>query len=82
MSLPFLHITNLYIVKRLGITNDFLNPSNSKIYEKEPWYNKTSLQRTHFASPLALRYIEVPYIREINRAIQGIEIYQVASVIH
>ena len=26
-----------------GITNDFLYPSNSKIYEKEPRYNETSL---------------------------------------
>ena len=27
----------------LAITNDFLYPSNSKIYEKEPRYNETSL---------------------------------------
>ena len=27
----------------LGITNDFLYPNNSKIYEKEPRYNETSL---------------------------------------
>ena len=27
----------------LGITNDSLYPSNSKIYEKEPRYNETSL---------------------------------------
>ena len=27
----------------LGITNDFLYPSNNKIYEKEPRYNETSL---------------------------------------
>ena len=27
----------------LGITNDLLYPSNSKIYEKEPRYNETSL---------------------------------------
>ena len=26
----------------LGITNDFLYPSNSQIYEKEPRYNETS----------------------------------------
>ena len=44
----------------LDITNDFLYPSNSKIYEKEPRYNETSLERTNFGSPLALRYIEVP----------------------
>ena len=40
----------------LGITNDFLYPSKTKIYGKEPRYdiNKTSLNRTYFASPLAL----------------------------
>ena len=27
----------------LGITNDFLSPSNNKIYEKEPRCNETSL---------------------------------------
>ena len=27
----------------LGITNNFLYPSYSKIYEKEPRYNETSL---------------------------------------
>ena len=27
----------------LDITNDFLYPNNSKIYEKEPRYNETSL---------------------------------------
>ena len=40
--------------------NDFLYPSDSKIYGKEPRYNETLLQRTHVASLLALRYIEVP----------------------
>ena len=44
----------------LSITNDFLYPSNSKIYGKEPRCNESSLQRTHVASLLALRYIEVP----------------------
>ena len=39
--------------------NDFLYPSNSKVYKKEPWYNKTLLLRTIFASPLAPHYIEV-----------------------
>ena len=41
----------------LEITNDFLYPSNSKIYGKEPRYNESaSLQRTNFASlALALR---------------------------
>ena len=44
----------------LCITNDFLYPSNSKIYGEEPWYNETLLQLTNFASPLALCYIKVP----------------------
>ena len=44
----------------LGIKNYLLYLSNSKIYEKEPRYNETSLSRTQFASPLALHYIEVP----------------------
>ena len=44
----------------LDITKDFLYPRNSKIYENEPRYNETLLQRTIFASSLALRYIEVP----------------------
>ena len=39
----------------LGITNDFLYPSNSKIYGKELGYNETSVY-----NPLALHYIEVP----------------------
>ena len=46
--------------KAFDITIDFSYPSNSKVYGKEPRYNETSLQRTHFASPLALCYIEVP----------------------
>ena len=44
----------------LDVTNDLLCHSNSKIYEKEPRYNKISLWRTYFASPLGLSYIEVP----------------------
>ena len=44
----------------LGITNDFLYPSNSKIYERGPRCNETLLWRSYFASPLALRYFEVP----------------------
>ena len=44
----------------LRMTNDFLYPRNSKIDEKEPRYNETSSWRTNFASPLALRYVEVP----------------------
>ena len=42
------------------MTNDFLYPTDSEIDEKEPLHNETSLQRTAFASPLALRYVEVP----------------------
>ena len=38
------------------MTNDFLYPSNSKIDEKEPRYN----EQNNFASPLALRHVEVP----------------------
>ena len=60
-----LDITNLYN-KVLGIANSLLNPNNSKIYEKEPRYNETSLQRTDFASPLALRYMEVPLYHSLN----------------
>ena len=44
----------------LRMTIDFLYPSNSKIDEKEPRYKETSFYRTNFASPLALRYVEVP----------------------
>ena len=33
--------------------NYILFPSYSKTYGKEPGYNKTSFQRTHFANPLA-----------------------------
>ena len=38
------------------MTNDFFYPSNSKIDEKEPRYN----EQNNFASPLALRHVEVP----------------------
>ena len=47
-------------ITNLRMTNDFLYPNNSKIDDKEPRYNKTSSWRKHFASPLALRYVEVP----------------------
>ena len=40
----------------LGITNDCLYPSNSKIYEKEPRYSK---QKFPVPSPF-VKYIEVP----------------------
>ena len=38
--------------KVLVITNDFIYPSNSKMYGKEPLYNKTLVQQTSFARPL------------------------------
>ena len=44
----------------LGITNDFLYPNNSKIYEKVPRYGGTSIQRT--VKGLAKRVKEVCYI--------------------
>ena len=44
----------------LRMTNDFVYPSDSKIDEKEPRYNESSLQRKHFASPLAFCHVEVP----------------------
>ena len=50
----------------LDITNDFLYTSYSKMYENPPRFNETSVQRTDFASPLALRYIEVPLYTEAN----------------
>ena len=50
----------LYTDEVLGITKDIPRPSKSKMYGKEPRFNKTSLQRTYFASALALRYMEVP----------------------
>ena len=40
--------------------NEFLGPVNGNTYEKEPRHNRTSLERTNLASPLALHYIEVP----------------------
>ena len=50
----------------LGITNDFLYRSNSKIYEKEPRHNETSMLRTNFVSPLAPRYIDFPLQRGVG----------------
>ena len=50
----------------LPMTNDFLCPSNSKIDEEEPRYNESSFQRTNFAIPLALRYVEVPLYYNFN----------------
>ena len=59
--------------------NDFLYPSNSKIYEKEPRYNKTSVWRTNFASPLALHYIEVPTVPVFGPSLQKISFVRVYS---
>ena len=56
----------------LAIANNFLYPSNNKIYEKEPWYNKTSLKWTNFVGPSALHYIEVLLYKErANQAWSG-----------
>ena len=52
-----------------GITNDSLYSSNSKLYEKEPRYNETSLQLTNFVSPLAVPYREVPPYKAHTRNI-------------
>ena len=53
----------------LAIANNFLYPSNNKIYEKEPWYNETSSKWTNFVGPSTLRYIEVlPYKERANQA--------------
>ena len=50
-----------YATPKRPITNDFLYPSDSKIYDRVPQYNEPSLLRTDFSSrPLSLRYIEVP----------------------
>ena len=38
-----LDITSLYITKSSDITNDFPDPSNSKVYEKEPRYSEENL---------------------------------------
>ena len=56
----YLDITKLYITRSSVWRTIFFTPSNRKIDETEPRYNETSLQRTNLASPLALRYVEVP----------------------
>ena len=56
-----LDLMNLYITKSLVYRTIFFTPVIAKYMEKEPQYNVTSVsERTQFASPLALRYIEVP----------------------
>ena len=42
------------------MTNYFLYPSNSKMYEKTLFIMKPRDSKKNFASPLALRYIKVP----------------------
>ena len=55
--------------KILGITNNFLYPSNSKIYGKEPCLQQNLItENRNFTSPLALGYIKVPlYAAVISR---------------
>ena len=54
------HVTWIFGVKVLGIMNDFLHPSNSKIYEKEPRYN---------GQILLVPYIEVPLYIQIGNTL-------------
>ena len=54
------HVTWIFRVKVLGIMNDFLYPSNSKIYEKEPRYN---------GQILPVPYIEVPLYIQIGNTL-------------
>ena len=55
--------------KVLAIANNFLYPSNNKIYEKEPWYKETSATWTNFVGPSTLCYIEVLLYKErVNQA--------------
>ena len=39
----------------LNMANDFLYPSNSKVYGKQARYNETSLKRTIFPWPSSYR---------------------------
>ena len=56
-------MTNLDITKSSFSRTIFFTPVIVKYLEKElDIYNETSLCRTNFASPLALRYIDVPLI--------------------
>ena len=52
------------------LLNDFLYQEIVKYMKKDPRYNEVSSQRTHSASPLALRYIEVPVYLKITIPIQ------------
>ena len=54
-------MTNLDITKSSFSRTIFFTPVIVKCLEKDlDIYNETSLCRTNFASPLALRYIDVP----------------------
>ena len=55
-----LYLTIYFTIKRSSRydENDIIHCTQSKLYRKELRYNETSIQQTHFASPLALRYIE------------------------
>ena len=56
-----LNIKTRYITKSLiGITSNFVDSSNSKIYGKVPRYNETSCQQANFASPLVLCHEKLP----------------------
>ena len=57
----------------LGLTNDILRPSNGKVYGKEPRYDETSAQRTHFVSTLALRYIDV-HCTTVVQCLEGVKL--------
>ena len=49
------------IRRRPRYNDDLLYPSHDVIhFGKEPRYHDTLILRTNFASPLALRYIEIP----------------------
>ena len=47
-------------IKVLDIMNNFLYPSNSKIYEKEPQHDETLLKLKNFGTRFTLCYIKVP----------------------
>lgn len=49
----------------LGITNDVVRPSKSKMDAKESPYHDSALLRTIFSSPLALRCIQVPFCQDL-----------------
>ena len=57
------------IIKSLDEYNNILHSRNSKVYRKEPWYNKPHNSKFILPLPLALGlyYIKVPlYISEFH----------------